>query len=176
MSTHTDTAAWFTDCITVESIKTRYRQLARQHHPDLGGDTATMQDVNAAYHAALAACDGQESHDEAGRAHSYHYRREREQEIMDKIADLLRVLPVGVELALIGLWVWIIGTTREDTTTRAALKTAGCRWHVRRGCWYWRPAEMRHYGRQARGSLTDLAMRYGCRTFENRDDMIAATA
>jgi hypothetical protein len=32
-----------------EVITASYRALSRKHHPDLGGDTATMQRINAAY-------------------------------------------------------------------------------------------------------------------------------
>jgi hypothetical protein len=52
--------AFFTGFTTVEQIKGAYRDLARQHHPDLGGDLETMKALNAAYHKALAACNGQE--------------------------------------------------------------------------------------------------------------------
>ena len=34
---------------TAEQIKTRYRDLAREHHPDRGGDTARMAEINEAY-------------------------------------------------------------------------------------------------------------------------------
>lgn len=40
---------YFTDCNTLEQIRARYKELAKQHHPDLGGDTATMQAINAEY-------------------------------------------------------------------------------------------------------------------------------
>ena len=158
--------SWFHSFLTVETIKTEYRRLARMHHPDIGGDTATMQDINAAYTAALFACDGQRSHDAGGREHVYKYDEAREKAIMDKLSELLGVLPAGVDVDLIGLWLWILGTTKEDIETRKALKAAGCSWHSKRGCWYWRPVECRHRGRRSRGSLADLARRYGSRHFE----------
>lgn len=37
-----------------ENIEAQYRDLARKHHPDHGGDTATMARINAAYREALA--------------------------------------------------------------------------------------------------------------------------
>lgn len=37
---------YFAGCNTAEEVETRYRELARQHHPDLGGDTATMATIN----------------------------------------------------------------------------------------------------------------------------------
>lgn len=34
-----------------DQLKAAYKKLAVQHHPDKGGDTRTMQDINAAYDA-----------------------------------------------------------------------------------------------------------------------------
>ena len=39
---------FFDQLSTVAQIKTEYRRLCFLHHPDIGGDTATMQQVNAA--------------------------------------------------------------------------------------------------------------------------------
>jgi len=161
---------WFQSTLTVETIKTEYRRLARLHHPDIGGDTSTMQEINAAYTAALFACNGQRSHDSQGREHTYTYNAEREQAIMDKLSELLEVLPTGVEVDLIGIWLWIVGTTKEDRATQKALKAAECKWHSKRKCWYWRPAECRHFGRQSRGSLAELAWKYGSKHFESQEE------
>ena len=167
---------WFEGCGTVESIKTRFRELAKRHHPDLGGDTATMQDINAAYLRALAGCDGQRSYDAAGKEHYYKYNETREKEVMAKLAELLKACPPGVRVSLIGLWLWITGTTKEDRGTQAALKAAGCSWHSKRMCWYWRAGEMRHYGKRSNGSLENLAAKYGCRDFDAKgsSDLVAA--
>src|SRR5215213_3210014 len=32
-----------------EELKRRWQELARRHHPDLGGDMRAMQEINAAY-------------------------------------------------------------------------------------------------------------------------------
>ena len=34
---------YFDDLFSVEHVKAHYKRLAFSHHPDLGGDTATMQ-------------------------------------------------------------------------------------------------------------------------------------
>ena len=34
------------DCKTLDEVKAQYKKLAKQYHPDLGGDTATMQEIN----------------------------------------------------------------------------------------------------------------------------------
>lgn len=42
---------YFADVRTLEELKAAYRRLAMQHHPDVGGDTATMQAINAEFDA-----------------------------------------------------------------------------------------------------------------------------
>lgn len=38
---------------TAETVTKRYRQLAKRHHPDLGGESAVMTDINGQYQEAL---------------------------------------------------------------------------------------------------------------------------
>ncbi len=44
---------YFTNCKTLDELKKEYRRLAMIHHPDVGGDTATMQAINAEFDAAF---------------------------------------------------------------------------------------------------------------------------
>jgi hypothetical protein len=43
---------------SADDIKLAYRQMARLHHPDLGGDEEAMKDVNVAYELAMRFCAG----------------------------------------------------------------------------------------------------------------------
>ena len=43
--------------ITRADVKKRYRQLARQHHPDRQGARADMEKINAAYEMLIAYID-----------------------------------------------------------------------------------------------------------------------
>ena len=36
-----------------EEIKARYKELAKKFHPDLGGDTETMKEINSQYDTVL---------------------------------------------------------------------------------------------------------------------------
>lgn len=40
---------WFNGCNSLDEVRTLYKKLAKQHHPDLGGDTLTMQEINKEY-------------------------------------------------------------------------------------------------------------------------------
>ncbi len=45
---------YFNNCRTLDEVKAMYKILAKQYHPDLGGDTATMQAINVEYACACA--------------------------------------------------------------------------------------------------------------------------
>lgn len=152
MNTH---PTYFAHLHTVEDIKSHYRKLAMEHHPDHGGDLATMQELNRQYQEALKACDGQEKD-----GHSYRYMPDIEQELMDKLLELLKLR--SLEIALIGYWIWVSGDTKPN---KDALKALGLQWHSKRTCWYYKPQGWKH-SHQSKGSLSDLARKYGYRGFE----------
>lgn len=45
---------YFDGICTLENLKKKYRELALANHPDMGGDTAVMQAINAEYDASHA--------------------------------------------------------------------------------------------------------------------------
>ena len=152
---------YFSEFHTVEEIKKEYHRLAMLHHPDLGGDTATMQELNAQYTAALKMVDGQTSQGTDGKSHTYRYDEATEQEIIDKIDELLRAgVAKTCSIDLIGLWVWITGDTKPIKDT---LKELGCRWHSKRLCWYWQNTGHSSYNSGA--DLSGLAAKYGVTHF-----------
>ena len=153
----------FRHCKTVAEVKQLYRQLAKQHHPDIGGDTATMQMVNAAYEKALKHLDGQTTQDAEGKEHTYYYNEELERRVMAKIHTLLSLRMAGVEINMVGTWLWINGDTKPH---KELLKAESCFWHKTRGMWYWRdPSQQTNM--RSRGDFADLAAKYGLKKYEN---------
>ena len=146
---------YFTES-TVAEIKAKYRQLARENHPDLGGDTEVMQDINRQYEAALKSCNGQVSRGSDGVDHTYTWDEETERRLIEMIDKLIALQMVGVTIDLIGIWIWITGETKPHKET---LKGLDCKWHATRKCWYYKPYEAKHWGSNA--SLEELAETYG---------------
>jgi len=153
---------YFRGLSTVGDVKSKYRALAKANHPDRGGDTAVMQAINAAYHAALAALDGQENVGSDGKPHVYRYDRDVEQEVMDKVVELLGLRLPGVKIEIIGTWVWVSGDTKP---VKELLKAAGLRWHSKRQRWYWRRFTYRR--RYSGASFETLRRMYGSKTFKD---------
>lgn len=149
----------------VAKIKAHYRELARQYHPDLGGCEETMKIINCQYHAKLKDQSGKEFD-----GHKYNYNNKIEQEIMDKISELLKI--ANLQIDLIGLWIWVRGDTKPHKET---LKSLGCYWHSVRKCWYWKPKGFSRT-RSNPGSLDDLAKKYGVKEFSNKRKSLAGVA
>ena len=161
-------AAYFNDLETVAQVKQEYRRLALLHHPDRGGDTVTMQAINAAYHEALKALDRSETVDERGETHRYYYNHTREQSVMDKIAETLaaKIITDDVEMILVGTWIWISGATRP---IQEQLKQLDYRWHGQRQRWYHRPPGHRSpYNRGV--SFEGLMATYGAQYIKPEED------
>jgi hypothetical protein len=157
---------FFAGCTTPTEVKSRYRHLAMQWHPDRGGDTATMQAINAQYKQVLARMDGTQETGTDNQPHTYHYNDAAEQAIIDKLAALLRSKLPGCDIWLIGKWIWVQGDTRP---VRETLKANGLVWHAKRLAWYWhRPEDYSHYN--ARGDLASMAAKYGARHFAGADE------
>ena len=102
----------FAACKTLDELKKAYKAAALKNHPDLGGDTATMQAINAAYeerfdilkrnlNTAAAA-------DETGKTHA---TAETAGDFIAIIDALLKL--DGLEIELCGRWPGIGGNTRE---------------------------------------------------------------
>ena len=157
---------FFTNTHTVNEIKSEYRRLCFIHHPDIGGETATMQKVNAEYHEALSRSHGQTSKGTDGKEHTYYYNQDIEQAIMDKINELISLDLPNIEIMLVGTWIWVSGDTRP---VKDQLKAIKMKWHSKRKRWFF---HTKSYRRQynANASFDDLCQVYGAKSFDSQKD------
>lgn len=154
---------YFKECQTVVDIKSLFRKLAMENHPDRGGSTEVMQEINAQYQAALRMADGQASTDANGKEHKYYYRESVESATMEKILEILGLCLPDIEIALVGTWIWVGGNTRPHKDLLGA-KGIGLKWHNKRCRWYYAPPGKRsRYAKRA--SFSDLAASYGYKEF-----------
>lgn len=158
MKKNTMKTNYFADCDTVEKTKKLYKELALKNHPDLGGKTAVMQEINAQYEAKLKGLDGQTSTDKEGNSHTYKYNSENESKLIEIIDKLLSLQMLNVDIFLVGTWIWIDGETKPY---KEALKALKCRWHSTRKLWYFTQNQNNRSYRKSSLGIDDIASAYG---------------
>lgn len=142
---------WFNECKTLDEVKATYKKLAKQYHPDLGGDTITMQEINKEYAFACAkVIKGANFSDE---------KTEQEikfsEEYRVALEKIIHLEDVNIEL--VGFWIWVTGNTYP---VKAILKDAGFFFASKKLAWYFRTGE---YQVSSRGekSLDEIRSKYG---------------
>lgn len=142
---------WFNECQSLDEVKATYKKLAKQYHPDLGGDTVTMQEINKEYAFASAkAIKGANLSEEE--AESEILSSEAYRNAIEKIIHL-----DGITVELVGYWIWITGNTYP---VRKYLKEAGFLFAPKKLAWYFRTAEYK-VSKGGKKSLDEIREKYG---------------
>ena len=152
---------WFDGCQTLEEVRIRYRDLARKHHPDVGGSTRDMQDINSAY---TSACKGHTRRQAPNRAESYYAHMDFVSEVLRKIIlQLLRLPEIKIEIC--GSWLWVTGNTRP---VKEDLKGIGLRFSGKKQAWYYAGCPTASHGKY---SLNQIRSFYGSKVVVDEDSM-----
>lgn len=119
---------YFDECQTLDELRAEYKRLALRFHPDLGGDTRTMQNINIEFDMVFNMLKNSNP------------ENVRKSEVNETpgvyrwiIEELIKLNDIEIELC--GCWLWIGGDTY---TNREKLKGMGCRWSRSKKLWYWR--------------------------------------
>lgn len=158
---------YFSRCKTLDELKKEYRRLTMIHHPDHGGDTATMAAINNEYAARFEAL--KKAHN--AQADEAHQTTEAPEEFIAIIAQLLKFPGLIVELC--GSWLWISGDTRP---VKEQLKAAGCRWSSNKKMWYWRHAEDGAHWSRGKKTMNQIREKYGSQTYAGAEAAAQITA
>ncbi len=112
---------------TLEDLKRQYRTLALQNHPDRGGDVEVMKAINNEYDKLFAQVKDTHKNKE-GETYTKE-NPETAEEFKDIIDKLIKMQ--GVEIEVIGCFIWLSGNTKEH---KEAIKALGFRWHSKKRC------------------------------------------
>ena len=142
---------YFKDCKTIDEVKALYRTLAKQHHPDRGGSTETMQAINIEYAFVCAKILKGENISTAETEEEI-LKAEKYREALEKIISL-----EGIIIELVGAWIWVTGNTYPH---RAIFKQAGYLFAYKKVAWYFRTDEFKTHNRHQL-TLEQIKAKYG---------------
>lgn len=149
---------YFDNIKTLDELKREYRKLVMLHHPDKGGNTATMQAINnehdTKFEQLKKAQNAKADADETGKTRRVDETAEEFREVLEILIHL-----EGIEIELCGCWLWISGNTKEN---KEQLKQAHCRWSKNKKMWYWHPTEAPGGYRKGKSySIEEIRTKYG---------------
>lgn len=152
---------YFTSCTTLEALKKEYRRLCMIHHPDRGGDAATMAAINNEYDEASHRLQYQHRTTEASSS-----TESEDEEVPEEFRAVISRLVVlaGIEIEICGSWIWVTGATYPNLE---ALKAAGCRYSKNKVAWYWHPAG-EHSRSRKQLSLDEIRQLHGSEKIKTR--------
>lgn len=159
------TTNYFANIQNLEDLKKEYRRLAAKHHPDVGGDTATMAEINNQYEALFNRIKFE---DGMSADPKYSNNAEKSRDYINVIERLLKIK--GIHIELCGSWLWITGDTKP---VKDQLKAAGCYYAPKKKCWYWRPATEKSYRSRGNYELPEIREKYGSAEIRARGQVAA---
>ncbi len=138
---------------TLDDLKRRYHALCKELHPDVGGSEEAMKALNAEYAQTLKRL----MNDERGNESEYSAEAEASELLYrDKIAAVAHL--EGLELEIIGTWLWVMGNTYAH---RETLKSAGFSFAPVKKVWFYRASEYRTRTRGEAHDMEDIRSKYG---------------
>ena len=155
---------YFTNCKTIEEAKALYKKLAKENHPDLGGDTETMKAINTEFEKVFELLKNKHTGANNTTYTAKSNSNETAAEFMDIINKLIHCN--GLIIELVGRWIWLTGNTYEY---RNIIKSLGFTWATRKKAWYWRKEEDRSFNHKEM-TLNEIRSLYGSQIFETEKD------
>lgn len=163
---------YFEKCQDLNELKSVYKRLALQYHPDCGGDLRIMQEINAEYDRMFLLLKAKQNFaandDVTGKTR-------RTTETPDEFRVIVSILLKldNVEVELCGSWLWISGDTYAH---RSALKNAGCRWSRSKQKWYWRHEEDDCTWSRGTTTMQEIRQRYGSEWLREKEERVTLPA
>lgn len=159
---------WFDPrpCTLDEGAK-MYRKLASKHHPDHGGNTSDMQEINNEWDelkptlprfCTKQAQQGRQQYQQQQDANSA-AKAAQDAEAAKMAAELAKC--PGLQFDVVGSWIW------ADTDYRytADLERLGFRWSSNRSKYYWHP-EGDSSRRNRRASYEEIYQKYNGSSYQ----------
>ena len=135
---------WFTPTpTTAEELKKQYKTLVMKHHPDKGGKTSDMQEINAEYDALFAKLKNVHKSASGETYTAKEETTETPEQFRNIIEKLIHLEGIAVEIC--GSWIWITGNTYDN---RETLKELHFRYSKNKNAWYYHEEGYRKHSKK----------------------------
>lgn len=157
---------YFAGIEDIETLKAKYKELALIHHPDRGGDSSTMAEINAEFDQKAKELGGTGIHKKNEREDKAAGMTEEEleaaiaAEFKATLEALVKLDLDGVVIELIGSWLWVSGDTKK---IKEELKEINFHWNFSRKLWQWHDSYINYRFRKGRNKADkeDIEDKYG---------------
>lgn len=156
---------WFNHPQTLEELKKQYKQLAVKHHPDKGGNTADMQEINAEYDRLFELLKNTHKNAEGKTYTTQTETTETANDFKEIIEKLIRFN--GIHIEICGSWVWVTGCT---IGYKDELKKMKFRWSKSKVAWYYHREEYRKSTKRTY-TLNEIRDLYGSETIKTEPQL-----
>ena len=147
---------YFSGIKDLQELRKAYRGLVKKHHPDTGGDTKIMQEINKEYEDAFKYIEKNE-----------YKQRETDPKDIKKYMHIIQniVNYDFLEIEIIGSWLWVGG---NSILVKDKLKELGLKWHSKKKLWFWYEGEFLKYGKKEY-SIEDIRRKYGSKKIQTKE-------
>lgn len=144
---------WFTGLKTLEELKKAYHKLIFKHHPDRGGNTETMQEINKEYETLFAKLKNIHA-DKDGNTYEKE-TNESPKEFKELLEKLMKLANITIEC--VGCFIWVGGDTYNN---KDELKKLGFKFSRKKSMWYKAPADWTKKGNKEY-KMDEIRDKYG---------------
>lgn len=154
------TLYYFKDCTDLVSVKMRYRDLAKEYHPDLnnGANVEIMQSINNEYEFAFEFFKQKYNQQQDVR-----YENKEDYTKFKSIIDKL-VLMKGVEIEICGTWIWVSGNTYPYR--EIIRNNLGFIWSKSKKSWYYADYLNESTKKKGQYTMNKIREKYGSEKIE----------
>lgn len=138
---------YFNNIKSLEELKKEYRKLSFIYHPDRPqGNLQVMQHINVEYEKMVKLLSKNETEFNSS---------------MELKETLNKMVNVNGTIEIIGSWIWVTDTNKDDTYTRDTLKELKFRWNRKRNAWQWHSLEEGYKKNKSKLSKSEIEALYG---------------
>jgi hypothetical protein len=118
-------SSFFHQCLSLQQVKLRYKELAMQHHPDRGGNEDIMKTLSFEYNQVVYSPN-----------FNFSGQNEEQKNSFLKFPEIInKIVHLDVIIEIIGSWIWLSGNTRPH---RELLRETGFYFAQNKKMWYYR--------------------------------------